>query len=160
MASLFRFSPHSGKERSLLALYILHTLQERPKSGYDLLKEIAETTGGTWAPSKGTIYPLLKQLEKEELIKGAATETRGKTLFSVTEKGLTTLATIREMGREHHRKMTQYKNLIFAIMGGSEHSVKGLLFDIRAIVDEMPPGTEKQVIAVLEQCRENLHRIT
>ncbi|PKL70174.1 MAG: hypothetical protein CVV30_02075 [Methanomicrobiales archaeon HGW-Methanomicrobiales-1] len=160
MASLFRFSSHSGKERSLLALYILHTLQERPKSGYDLLKEIAETTGGAWEPSKGTIYPLLKQLKKEELIEGAPTETRGKTLFSVTEKGLTTLATIREMGRDHHRKMTQYKNLIFAIMGGSEHSVKGLLFNIRAIVEEMPPGTEKQVITVLEQCRENLQRIT
>lgn len=160
MASLFRFSPHSGKERSLLALYILHTLQERPKSGYDLLKEIAETTGGTWAPSKGTIYPLLKQLEKEELIKGVVTETRGKILFAVTEKGLTTLSTIREMGRDHHRKMTQYKNLIFAIMGGSEHSVKGLLFDIRAIVDEMPPGTEKQVITVLERCREDLQGIT
>lgn len=160
MASLFKFSSHGGKERSLLALYILHTLQESPKSGYDLLKEIAETTGGAWAPSKGTIYPLLKQLEKEELIQGAATETRGKTLFSVTEKGLTTLATIRDMGREHHRKMTQYKNLILAIMGGSEHSVKGLLFDIRAIVDEMPPGTEKQVITILEQCREDLQGIT
>lgn len=160
MASLFRFSPHRGKERSLLALYILHTLQESPKSGYDLLKEIAEKTGGTWAPSKGTIYPLLKQLEEEELIKGAATEMRGKTLFTVTEKGLTTLATFREMGREHHRKMTQYRNLIFAIMGGSEHSVKGLLFDIRAAVDGMPPGTEKLVITVLEQCREDLQRIT
>ncbi|MEI7857569.1 MAG: PadR family transcriptional regulator [Methanomicrobiales archaeon] len=144
----------------MLALYILHTLLESPKSGYDLLKEIAEKTGGTWAPSKGTIYPLLKQLEKEELIQGVATETRGKTLFSVTEKGLTTLATIREMGREHHRKMIQYKNLILAIMGGSEHSVKGLLFDIRAIVDEMPPGTEKQVITILEQCRKDLQGIT
>jgi len=160
MASLFRFSPNIGKERSLLALYILHTLQERPKSGYDLLKEIAEKTGGTWAPSKGTIYPLLKQLEIEELIEGALTEIRGKTLFSVTEKGLTTLATFREMGREHHRKMTQYKNLILAIMGGSGHSVKGLLFDIRALVDEMPPGTEKQVITVLEQCRKDLQGIT
>jgi len=160
MASLFKFSSQGGKERSLLALYILHTLLESPKSGYDLLKEIAEKTGGTWAPSKGTIYPLLKQLEKEELIQGVATETRGKTLFSVTEKGLTTLATIREMGREHHRKMIQYKNLILAIMGGSEHSVKGLLFDIRAIVDEMPPGTEKQVITILEQCRKDLQGIT
>jgi DNA-binding PadR family transcriptional regulator len=160
MASLFRFSPHSGKERSLLALYILHTLQECPKSGYGLLKEIAEKTGGTWSPSKGTIYPLLKQLEEEELIEAAATGKRGKTLFAVTEKGLTTLATIREMGREHHRKMTQYKNLIFAIMGGSEHSVKGLLFDIRTSVEEMPPGAEKQVVALLEQLREDLHRIT
>lgn len=160
MASLFRFSPHKGKERSLLALYILHTLQDCPKSGYDLLKEITEKTGGTWAPSKGTIYPLLKQLEEEGLIEGVTTETRAKTLFTVTPEGLTTLATFREMGREHHRKMTQYKNLILAIMGGSECSVKGLLFDIRAVVDEMPPGTEKQVIAVLEQCRKDLQGIT
>ncbi|MFA6224916.1 MAG: PadR family transcriptional regulator [Methanoregula sp.] len=95
MASLFRFSSHGGKERSFLALYILHTLQERPTSGYDLLKEIAEKTGGTWAPSKGTIYPLLKQLEEEGLIEVAATEKRAKTLFTVTQTGLTTLATIR-----------------------------------------------------------------
>jgi DNA-binding PadR family transcriptional regulator len=160
MTSLFRFSPHSGKERSLLALYILHTLQERPKSGYDLLKEIAEKTGGAWAPSKGTIYPLLKQLGEEGLIEVTATEKRAKTLYAVTEKGLTTLSTIREMGREHHRKMTQYKHIILAIMGGSEHSVKGLLFDIRAIIGEMPPGTEKQVVALLEQLREDLQRIT
>jgi DNA-binding PadR family transcriptional regulator len=159
MTNLFRFSPHGGKERSLLALYILHTLQECPKSGYDLIKEIAEKTGGTWAPSKGTIYPLLRQLKEEGLIEVSATEKRSKTLFVVTQKGFTTLATIREMNRESHWKMTQYKNLILTVFGGSEHSVKGLLFDIRAIVEGMAPGTEKQVIAVLERCREDLHRI-
>jgi len=160
MASLFRFSPYGGKERSLLALYILHTLQECPKSGYDLIKEIAQKTGGTWAPSKGTIYPLLRQLREEGLIEVSATEKRSKTLFVITQKGLTTLVTIREMNRESHQKMTQYKNLILTVFGGSEHSVKGLLFDIRASVEGMTPGTEKQVIAVLERCREDLDRIT
>jgi DNA-binding PadR family transcriptional regulator len=160
MTSMFRFSPHGGKERSLLALYILHTLQECPKSGYDLLKEIAKKTGGTWMPSKGTIYPLLRQLEDEGLIQVAATEKRSRTLFVITRKGLTTLAAIREMNRESHQKMMQYKNLILTVFGGSEHSVKGLLFDIRASVGEMTPGTEKEVIAVLERCREDLQRIT
>ncbi len=144
----------------MLALYILHTLRERPKSGYDLIKEIAEKTGGTWAPSKGTLYPLLKQLEDEGLIEVFATEKRAKTLFAVTGKGQETLATIRETGREHHRKMAQYKNLILAIFGGSEHSVKGLLFGIRAILEEIPPGREKDVIAALEQCRDELTRIS
>jgi len=160
MTSLFRFSPNGGKERSLLALYILHTLQECPKSGYDLLKEITEKTGGTWAPSKGTIYPLLHQLEEEGLIEVVIIEKRAKTLFAVTLKGQTTLATTREMSREHHRKMKQYKNLLLTIFGGSEHSVKGLLFDIRAIVEDMPPGTEKQVITALERCYEDLRRIS
>ncbi|MFA4877738.1 MAG: PadR family transcriptional regulator [Methanoregula sp.] len=159
MASLFRFSAHSGKERSLLALYILHTLREQPKSGYDLIKEIAEKTSGAWAPSKGTIYPLLRQLSGEELIVAVESGKRARVLFTVTEKGQATLDTIREMGRAHHRKMTRYRNLILAVFGGSEHSVKGLLFDIRGIIMEIPPGTEKEVIAVLENCRDNLHRI-
>ena len=160
MASMFRFSSHGGKERSLLALYILHTLQECPKSGYGLIKEIAEKTGGVWAPSKGTIYPLLRQLKEEGLIEVDATEKRSKTLYAITQKGRTTLATIRETNQESHRKMMQYKNLILTVFGGSEYSVKGLLFDMRAIVEGMAPGTEKQVIAVLERCREDLHRIT
>jgi DNA-binding PadR family transcriptional regulator len=159
MTSLFRFSPHGGKERSLLALYVLHTLRESPKSGYDLIKEISEKTGGTWAPSKGTIYPLLRQLYEDEMIEVAATEERAKTLYVTTQKGETTLDTIREKANENHRKMGHYKNLLLTVFGTSEHSVKGLLFDIRGILEEMPPGTEKQVIAVLEQCRDDLRRI-
>lgn len=160
MTSMFRFSSHNGKEKSLLALYILHTLRDCPKSGYDLIKEVAEKTGGTWEPSKGTMYPLLRQLEEEELIIVAATGKRSRTLFTITQKGLTTLAAIRDLNRENHRKMTQYKNLILTVFGESEHSVKGLLFDIRAMVEKMTPGTEKQVISVLEQCRNDLQRIT
>jgi len=160
MTSLFRFSPHGGKERSLLALYVLHTLRECPKSGYDLIKEISEKTGGTWSPSKGTMYPLLRQLHDDEMIEIVATEERAKTLYVTTQKGETTLDTIREKAKDHHRKMGHYKNLILTVFGGSEHSVKGLLFDIHGIVHEMPPGSEKQVIAVLEECRETLRRIS
>jgi DNA-binding PadR family transcriptional regulator len=159
MTSLFRFSPHGGKERSLLALYVLHTLRKSPKSGYDLIKEIEEKTGGTWSPSKGTIYPLLRKLHEDEMIEVVATEERAKTLYVTTQKGETTLDTIREKAKEHHRKMGHFKNLLLSVFGASKHSVQGLLFNIREVLEEMPPGTEKQVIAVLEECRENLRRI-
>jgi len=159
MASLFRFSPRCGRERSLLALYILHTLKEHPEAGYDLIKEIGTVTGGAWEPSKSTLYPLLRHLEEEGLITVAATEKRSKTLFVATDAGRETLSGIQNMGKEQHRKMAQYKQLLIAVFGGSEHSVKGLLFGIRDIVEEIPPGKEKKVIEVLEQCKDQLTRI-
>ena len=51
-----------------MRLFVLRTLSSQPKSGYDILKEIGEKTHGEWCPSKGTIYPILSELEKEELI--------------------------------------------------------------------------------------------
>lgn len=68
MTGLWTFASKDGKERGLLALFILHSLNQQPKSGYELLKEIEAKTEGLWAPSKGTLYPILKQLEEEELI--------------------------------------------------------------------------------------------
>jgi DNA-binding PadR family transcriptional regulator len=156
MPGLFRFPTHNGKEKSLLALFILHALRDCPKSGYDLIKEINLTAGGAWVPSKGTIYPLLRQLHDEGLIEIFATGKRAKTLYSLTEQGRTTLATVREMGRKRHRSMIRYKNLIIAVFGESRCSVKGLLFEIRVLVETMTPGKETEVVAVLRECRERL----
>lgn len=139
---------------------MLHALQEGPKSGYDLIREVSNRTGRAWVPSKGTVYPLLRQLEEEELIAVAATGKRAKTVFSITPLGQTTLEAVRRMGRERHRSMAQYRNLILAVFGESECSVKGLLFDIRALVETMTPGRETEVIAVLRECRESLQGMT
>ena len=52
MTSLLKFGSREGKERSLLALYILHSLSKSPKSGYDLIAEIKAKTGGLWIPAR------------------------------------------------------------------------------------------------------------
>jgi DNA-binding PadR family transcriptional regulator len=62
MTGFFKFAGRGGKERGLIALYVLHTLDKHPGSGYELIKEIEEKTGGKWVPSKGTLYTFLKQL--------------------------------------------------------------------------------------------------
>jgi DNA-binding PadR family transcriptional regulator len=159
MTSLLKFGSRQGKERSLLALFILHSLSTSPKSGYDLLAEIKEKTGGLWVPSKGTLYPVLHQLEDEHLIEVIATGKRAKTTFAVTDSGKEALQTVKEQGQENHRKMALYKNLILDIFGGAKVNAKGLLFDIKTTLDELPPGDEHHAVRVLEQCLNDLKRI-
>ncbi|MBI2653024.1 helix-turn-helix transcriptional regulator, partial [Candidatus Woesearchaeota archaeon] len=50
-----------------LRLIVMKTLANRRLSGYDLIKQIEKDTG-TWKPSFGSIYPLLKKLLKERLV--------------------------------------------------------------------------------------------
>ena len=45
-----------------LRLVLLHLLGETPRHGYDLIKAIAELTGGAYAPSPGVVYPTLNLL--------------------------------------------------------------------------------------------------
>jgi DNA-binding PadR family transcriptional regulator len=80
-----------ARGRGLIQLFILHSLHKEPKSGYDLIKEITEKTGGAWVPSKGTLYSLLKKMEEEGLIIVSDTGKRSKNIFSLTAEGEETL---------------------------------------------------------------------
>jgi len=160
MKGMWTFGGKHGKERGLLALYILHSLHREPKSGYDLLKEIGQKTEGTWIPSKGTLYPVLKQLEAEELIYVCRTEKRSRTIFRLTEHGLETLRIHREHGRESREKMLLLRNLIVDIFHEEGIASKELAFEIRGIVDELSPEKEEEAARILERCRAELQRIT
>lgn len=160
MTSMLKFGDRGGRERSLLALYILHSLNQVPKSGYELRKEIIEKTHGHWIPSKGTLYPVLHQLEEECLIMVHATGNRGRTTFALTERGVITLNTIKEQSRELHKKMALYKDLILDIFGGGKVTMKGLLFEIKTTLVELPEGNEERAVQILESCLTELKKVT
>lgn len=160
MNGLWKFSPVCGKERSLTALFILHSLHHEPKSGYDLLKEIAEKTGDKWTPSKGTLYPILKELEKDRLIQVLETGKRSKNIFELTPDGEKTLLKIREHRKESREKMLVFRNLIAEIFGQDTSRLDGLLFEIRSIVDDFPAENNDHAFKILENCIEDLRRIT
>lgn len=157
---MWTFGGEHGKERGLLALYILHSLHQEPKSGYDLLKEIGKKTGGMWIPSKGTLYPVLKQLEAEELIQVCRTEKRSKTIFGLTQRGLETLLAHRKHRKESHEKMLLLRNLIVEIFHEENIALQELAFEIRGIVDELLPEKEEEAARILERCRAELQGIT
>src|SRR4029453_19600338 len=59
-----------------LRIVILAMLEEQPRHGYELMKELEERTGGAYRPSPGVVYPTLALLEDEGSIRQAAGGTR------------------------------------------------------------------------------------
>ncbi|MCD6371173.1 MAG: PadR family transcriptional regulator, partial [Candidatus Aenigmarchaeota archaeon] len=70
--------------RGFLKSLILTLLKKKSMHGYVLIKEIKNKTF-FWEPSPGTIYPLLKKLERKGLIKKRREER--KFVYYLTEKG-------------------------------------------------------------------------
>ena len=73
-------------ERGEVALALLSLLEERPKHGYELMKELESRSGGTYRASAGTIYPKLQQLQDEGLATSSS-EDGGKRVYQLTEEG-------------------------------------------------------------------------
>ncbi|MGH7000428.1 MAG: PadR family transcriptional regulator [Stellaceae bacterium] len=80
-----------------LQMLILALLEEQPRHGYDLIKELTERTGGFYVPSPGMVYPALTYLEE---LGHAAVESDGnKKLYRITDGGKAELEKNREAVR-------------------------------------------------------------
>src|SRR6202012_5708440 len=88
-----------GRGRKLAAgdlqLVILALLDQKPRHGYELIKELDERSGGFYSPSPGMVYPALTYLEE---IGYATVEADGaKKLYSITDTGKAHLAANRPL---------------------------------------------------------------
>ncbi len=54
---------------------ILKLLRDKPRHGYEVMKELEERMHGCYSPSPGTVYPTLQWLEDEGLVVGREVET-------------------------------------------------------------------------------------
>jgi DNA-binding PadR family transcriptional regulator len=68
-----------------LRLAVLSLLDEGPKHGYQIMKEMGERFGGLYSCSAGSVYPILQQLEDEGLV--TAKRQGGKRVYRITEAG-------------------------------------------------------------------------
>jgi DNA-binding PadR family transcriptional regulator len=69
-----------------LRLVVLALISERPRHGYEIIKEIEDRVAGTYSPSPGVIYPTLTMLE--ELGHAQVTnEQGGRKLYAITDAG-------------------------------------------------------------------------
>jgi DNA-binding PadR family transcriptional regulator len=69
-----------------LRLVLLKLIEEQPRHGYDLIREIEERTGGAYAPSPGVVYPTLTLLNDMGHIEEAKAEGARKQ-FEITHVG-------------------------------------------------------------------------
>ena len=85
-----RIFRRSGRRSSFrkgdLKYVILELLKDRPRHGYDIIREIEEESYGIYKPSPGVIYPTLQMLQ--EMGYAASTEQEAKRIYSITEEGL------------------------------------------------------------------------
>ncbi len=68
-----------------LRLYLLKLLDESPRHGYDVIRELEDRFMGLYTPSAGTVYPRLARLEAEGLVAHEVSE--GRKVYRVTDAG-------------------------------------------------------------------------
>ena len=78
-------------EQGDLKLVILRLLEEKPRHGYEIIKELETRSGGSYSPSPGTVYPTLTMLEDLGYAR-AVPEEGGKKIYEITDEGKKHLA--------------------------------------------------------------------
>ena len=73
-------------EQGDLKYVILRLLEEKPRHGYEIIKDLEDRFGGAYSPSPGTVYPTLTMLEDLGYAKASADE-GGRKVYSITTEG-------------------------------------------------------------------------
>lgn len=113
-------------EHGALRIVALALIAEKPRNGYEIIKAVAEKSGGAYEPSPGVIYPTLNLLEESGQIR--AVEIDGKKVFEITEDGQTTLDANRKIidafeervggeGREHKVHRSEVRRALGRLVG-------------------------------------------
>jgi DNA-binding PadR family transcriptional regulator len=89
-------------ERGGIKFAILELLKDKPRHGYEIIREMEERSGGFYSPSPGAVYPTLQALEDQDFV--TSTTEGGKRVYSVTEAGLAYLETHKEQARGHRER--------------------------------------------------------
>jgi DNA-binding PadR family transcriptional regulator len=73
-------------EQGDLKYVILRLLEEKPRHGYEIIKELEDRFGGAYSPSPGTVYPTLTMLEDLGYAK-ARDDEGGRKVYEITAEG-------------------------------------------------------------------------
>jgi DNA-binding PadR family transcriptional regulator len=95
-----------------LKFVILRLLSEKPRHGYEIIKEIEERFGGMYSPSPGTVYPTLTLLEDLGYAR-ALPEEGGKKIYEITDEGRKHLAENQPLIDDIFEKIADFAQSIF-----------------------------------------------
>jgi len=85
-----RFSRDNRRESPFrkgdLKYVVLDLLKEKPRYGYEIIRNLEEQSQGFYTPSPGVVYPTLQMLE--EMGYAISQERDGKKIYTITEGGI------------------------------------------------------------------------
>ena len=74
-------------EQGDLKYVILRLLEEKPRHGYEIIKELEDRFAGAYSPSPGTVYPTLTVLEDLGYARVVQDE-KGRKAYEITPEGV------------------------------------------------------------------------
>jgi DNA-binding PadR family transcriptional regulator len=102
----------SSFQKGDLKYILLDLIKDKPRHGYDIIREIEEQSYGFYKPSPGVIYPTLQMLE--EMGYASSAEQEGKKIYSITEAGLAFLLKKKDIAngvRNQIKRRWSFKNI-------------------------------------------------
>ena len=104
--------------KGLLRYYILHKIAQKPIHGYEIIQDIDSKTEGAWRPGAGSLYPILKKLVSEDLIKADPEPSNEATrrVYQITPKGVESLAHAKEMFANFQQRFGSLRRLFIELI--------------------------------------------
>jgi len=138
--------------KGLLRYYILHKIAQKPIHGYEIIQDIDSKTEGAWRPGAGSLYPILKKLVSEGLIK-AEPEPSGEAtrrVYNITPKGVESLAHAKENFANFQQRfgslrrlfieLIEPENLATFFVDGSNRQFQMAREMLESKLDKIPPA--------------------
>ncbi len=101
-------------ESGEMKFIILRMIREKPRHGYEVIKELEERFAGWYSPSPGTVYPTLQLLEDQGYVR--AEEQEGKRVYHITPEGEAFLDEHRDTVEEI---LDRVRDTLRSVFGGS-----------------------------------------
>jgi len=102
----------SSFQKGDLKYVILDLIKDKPRHGYEIIREMEELSQGFYKPSPGAVYPTLQMLE--EMGYATALERDGKKVYTITEEGKNFLEEQKDLAdgvRNQMKKRWSFKNI-------------------------------------------------
>jgi DNA-binding PadR family transcriptional regulator len=139
----------SSFQKGDLKYVILDLLKEKPRHGYEIIRELEEMSHGLYTPSPGAVYPTLQMLE--EMGYAEAVERDGKKVYTITEEGLKFLDERKDSADEVRSQMKHrwsFKNIgKMAMMMKEYHDLENILTDVLRGQDVEKMQRARQVLS-------------
>jgi DNA-binding PadR family transcriptional regulator len=166
----FRFGPRewawAGRRRrgqwfgsGDMKYVILKLVQEKPRHGYEVMKELEERMHGCYTPSPGTVYPTLQWLEDEGLV--SSKDVAGKKVYEITDAGRTFLEEHRDLVDEIFDRVSETVNRVMGgAMGDVNRAVGRLVKAVYRAGWKVDDEARKRVADVLARAAQEIESFT
>ena len=144
-----------------LRLILLKLIEEQPRHGYDLIREIEERTNGAYAPSPGVVYPTLTMLDDMGLIEEQKAE-GAKKQFAITVAGQ---AHLTEREAEVEALFARLGELASMRERTDGAPIRRAMGNLRAVLQhrltasDVDSGTLHDVAAILDVAAQKIERL-